>query len=34
MNPVKLVVKLNEDEPFVKSAEHDLNMRMKNTGIP
>ncbi len=27
MNPVKLVVKLTEDEPLVKSADHDLNYR-------
>jgi subtilisin-like proprotein convertase family protein len=29
MNPVKLVVKLTEDEPNVESAEHDLNRRAK-----
>lgn len=29
MNPVKLVVKLTEQEPLVESAEHDLNYRMK-----
>jgi subtilisin-like proprotein convertase family protein/subtilisin family serine protease len=29
MNPVKLVVKLTEDEPLVEMAEHDLNQRMK-----
>jgi len=28
MNPVKLVVKLMEDEPLVDIAEHDLNKRM------
>ncbi len=28
MNPVKLVVKLTEDDPLVASAEHDLNQRM------
>ncbi|MEE8528771.1 MAG: proprotein convertase P-domain-containing protein [Gammaproteobacteria bacterium] len=28
MNPVKLVVKLTEEEPLVASAEHDLNHRM------
>jgi hypothetical protein len=28
MNPVKLVVRLNEKEPLVASAEHDLNQRM------
>ncbi len=28
MNPVKLVVKLTEEEPLVESAEHDLNQRM------
>ena len=28
MNPVKLVVKLTEDEPLVAFAEHDLNQRM------
>lgn len=28
MNPVKLVVLLNEQEPLVASAEHDLNQRM------
>jgi subtilisin-like proprotein convertase family protein/subtilisin family serine protease len=28
MNPVKLVVKLTEEEPMVASAEHDLNQRM------
>jgi subtilisin family serine protease len=27
MNPVKLVVKLTEEEPIVESAEHDLNRR-------
>ncbi|MEK7281438.1 MAG: S8 family serine peptidase, partial [Chloroflexota bacterium] len=29
MNPVKLVVKLTEDEPLVEAAEHDLNRRFK-----
>lgn len=29
MNPVKLVVKLTEEEPLVEFAEHDLNQRMK-----
>lgn len=29
MNPVKLVVKLTEEEPLVAAAEHDLNQRMK-----
>jgi subtilisin-like proprotein convertase family protein/subtilisin family serine protease len=28
MNPVKLVVKLTEEEPLVATAEHDLNHRM------
>lgn len=28
MNPVKLVVKLTEDEPYIEAAEHDLNQRM------
>ncbi len=28
MNPVKLVVKLTEEEPLVESAEHDLNRRV------
>ena len=28
MNPVKLVVKLTEEEPLVEVAEHDLNQRM------
>lgn len=28
INPVKLVVKLTEDEPLVEAAEHDLNQRM------
>lgn len=28
MNPVKLVVKLSEEEPDIESAEHDLNHRM------
>lgn len=29
MNPVKLVVKLTEEEPMVEAAEHDLNQRMQ-----
>ncbi|WP_260503292.1 hypothetical protein [Bacillus cereus] len=29
MNPVKLIVKLTEQEPLVEVAEHDLNRRMK-----
>jgi hypothetical protein len=28
MNPVKLVVKLMEEEPLVEATEHDLNQRM------
>jgi hypothetical protein len=28
INPVKLVVQLNEQEPLVESADHDLNQRM------
>ncbi len=28
MNPVKLVVKLTEEEPLIEAAEHDLNQRM------
>jgi len=28
MNPVKLVVRLNEQEPTVEQADHDLNMRV------
>ncbi len=28
MNPVKLVVQLNEQEPMVERADHDLNMRV------
>lgn len=34
MNPVKLVVKLNEDEPLVDVAEHDLNHRMQTAAVP
>jgi subtilisin-like proprotein convertase family protein len=34
MNPVKLVVKLNEDEPQVAVAEHDLNQRMQTYAVP
>lgn len=33
MNPVKLVVALNEKEPLVESAEHDLNQRMSKYDI-
>lgn len=34
MNPVKLVVKLNEEEPeLVERAEHDLNYRVQGTAI-
>ncbi len=29
MNPVKLVVKLTEDDPMVETAEHDLNQRVQ-----
>ena len=29
MNPVKLVVKLMEEEPLVELAEHDLNLRVQ-----
>ncbi len=31
MNPVKLVVKLTEEEPTIESVEHDLNYRMKKS---
>jgi subtilisin-like proprotein convertase family protein/subtilisin family serine protease len=34
MNPVKLVVKLTEEEPLVESAEHDLNQRMNTYQLP
>ena len=34
MNPVKLVVKLMEEEPLVEMAEHDLNQRMSTTAVP
>lgn len=34
MNPVKLVVKLSEQEPAVESAEHDLNMRARRAMPP
>lgn len=34
MNPVKLVVKLNEEEPLVANAEHDLNQRMTTYAVP
>lgn len=33
-NPVKLVVKLMEEEPLVEIAEHDLNQRMKRYQLP
>ena len=31
MNPVKLVVKLTEDDPLVETAEHDLNQRVRKS---
>jgi subtilisin-like proprotein convertase family protein/subtilisin family serine protease len=31
INPVKLVVKLTEEEPLVEAAEHDLNQRAKKS---
>lgn len=34
MNPVKLVVKLTEEEPLVESAEHDLNYLAKPYNLP
>jgi len=34
INPVKLIVKLNEDEPMVEVAEHDLNQRMQTYAVP
>ena len=34
MNPVKLVVKLTEEEPLVASAEHDLNYRAQISQLP
>ncbi len=34
MNPVKLIVKLTEDEPLVKRAEHDLNLLAKTQALP
>ena len=34
INPVKLVVKLTEEEPLVEFAEHDLNYRAKTYQIP
>jgi len=34
MNPVKLIVKLNEEEPLVALAEHDLNQRMQTYAVP
>ncbi len=33
MNPVKLVVKLTEDEPLVARADHDLNVRAQKYAI-
>jgi len=33
MNPVKLVVQLNENEPAVEVADHDLNMIMSTSAI-
>ncbi len=33
MNPVKLVVKLTEEEPLVAAAEHDLNRRMSPRAV-
>jgi subtilisin-like proprotein convertase family protein/subtilisin family serine protease len=33
INPVKLVVKLTEEEPLVAVAEHDLNQRMKTYAV-
>ena len=33
MNPVKLIVKLTEDEPMVEVAEHDLNQRMTTYAV-
>src|SRR5829696_7457233 len=34
INPVKLVVTLNEDEPLVEIAEHDLNHKMQTYAVP
>ena len=34
VNPVKLVVQLNENEPLVEAAEHDLNHRMQTYSVP
>ncbi len=34
MNPVKLIVKLTEDELLVKRAEHDLNLLVKTQALP
>lgn len=34
MNPVKLVVRLMENEPLVDTAEHDLNQRMQTYAVP
>jgi hypothetical protein len=33
MNPVKLVVRLTEEEPLVEGAENDLNQRMKTYAV-
>jgi subtilisin-like proprotein convertase family protein/subtilisin family serine protease len=33
VNPVKLIVKLNENEPLVEVAEHDLNQRMQTYAV-
>jgi subtilisin-like proprotein convertase family protein len=33
VNPVKLIVKLNEDEPLVAAAEHDLNKRVNRYAL-
>ncbi len=33
MNPVKLIVKLTEDEPLVERAEHDLNLLAKTQAL-
>ncbi len=34
MNPLKLVVKLTEDEPLVERVEHDLNLLVKTSVLP
>ena len=34
MNPVKLVVKLTEEDPLVEAAEHDLNQRVQTDQLP